>query len=670
MAVMPMKRVQILALKKDRKKVLELLQRIGTVEINYDLPQDDVFTKTDMSASSAQFMKHSEAADSALGILDRVSPENKGMLSSLEGRKEIALPEYDMYVKQHKDIAAEAYKIIGLDKREAELKAEIPKLEMERTSLEPWKTFDLPLDYSGTKKTDVIAGTLPGEETMETLLMKIGEADPSLTDFDAQIISHTQIQTCVFFICKKDSTPKLQEALRTMGFAKAPLSSRTPALQMKRIEEDISAAGQEMKDIEHSIAAFAPDRGKLKFIRDYYIMRADKYNVISDLSQSHRTFVLEGYLPEEDTAELEKKLEPFDLALEFTEPGPDEDVPVKLKNNNYAAPVESVVESYSMPARGEMDPSAIMAGFYYICYGLMLSDAAYGMIMAGATAYCLKKYPKMEEGTRKFLKMFFYCGLSTIFWGFMFGSFFGDAVNVIATTFFNRPDIKLPALWFEPVNKPMKMLVFSFVVGIVHLFTGLGIKFYSEWKAGNKLDAIYDAGFWYLFVGGGIVYLLTMKMFTDMLGLSFTLPAAAGSAAAAAAAVGCVGVILTGGRESRNWFKRILKGLYAAYGITGYLSDILSYSRLLALGLATSVISTVFNKMGSMLGGSLIGGIVFILVFVVGHLMNVAINALGAYVHTNRLQYVEFFGKFYQGGGRKINPFGEKTKYYKIMEAN
>ena len=310
----------------------------------------------------------------------------------------------------------------------------------------------------------------------------------------------------------------------------------------------------------------------------------------------------------------------------------------------------------------------IVALFYYVQFGLMLSDAAYGLIMVAGTAYCLTKFKNMEAGMKKFMKMFMYCGISTTFWGFMFGSFFGDAVNVIATTFFNRPDIRLAPLWFEPVSLPMKLLVFAFGLGILHLFIGLGIKFYSCVKNGSLADGIYDAIFWYMLVGGGIVYLLTMPMFTEMLGLTFTLPAVAGTVAAYAAAIGFVGIVLTSGRESKNWVKRILKGLYGAYGVSSYLSDILSYSRLLALGLATSVISTVFNKMGSMMGGSIPGAIIFILVFLIGHSLNLAINALGAYVHTNRLQYVEFFGKFYEGGGRKFEPFAVHTKYYKVKE--
>ena len=250
----------------------------------------------------------------------------------------------------------------------------------------------------------------------------------------------------------------------------------------------------------------------------------------------------------------------------------------------------------------------------------------------------------------------------------MFGSFFGDAVNVIATTFFNRPDIRLAPLWFEPVSIPMKMLVFSFTVGIIHLFLGLGVKLYACLKNGQIADGIYDVIFWYMLVGGAIVYMLTIEMVTSMLGLGFTLPAGVGTAAAVVAVIGLVGIVFTSGRESKNWGKRLLKGLYGAYGITSYLSDILSYSRLLALGLATSVISTVFNKMGSMMGNSIPGAIAFILVFLIGHALNLAINALGAYVHTNRLEFVEFFGKFYEGGGRKFHPFAVHTKYYKVKE--
>ena len=159
-------------------------------------------------------------------------------------------------------------------------------------------------------------------------------------------------------------------------------------------------------------------------------------------------------------------------------------------------------------------------------------------------------------------------------------------------------------------------------------------------------------------------------MMTDMFALSFTVSAGAANVAKAVALIGAVGIIFTGGRDSRNPVKRILKGLYSLYNVTGYLSDILYYSRLLALGLATGVIASVVNKMGSMNGGGVVGVIAFIIIFILGHSMNIAINMLGSYVHTNRLQYVEFFGKFYSGGGRKFTPFSAAahTKYFQFKE--
>ena len=406
----------------------------------------------------------------------------------------------------------------------------------------------------------------------------------------------------------------------------------------------------------------------MQYTIDYFSMRIEKYDVLGRLWQSPHVFVITGYIPAESAPALEKELtEKFEAYVELETPAEDEDVPVKLKNNAFAAPVEGVLESYSMPGRKEIDPSTLMAVFYYFLFGMMLSDAGYGLLMVIGCGIALAKFKNMEESLRKFLKMFLYCGISTVFWGAMFGSFFGDAVTVIGKTFFNV-DIAIPALWFTPLNEPMRLLLFSFLIGVIHLFAGLGAQFYQLARQGLWKDAIFDVVFWYMLVGGGILYLLSMQMFADMVSLGFTLPAAVGTAGAIAAGIGAVGIVLTAGRESRSPFKRLLKGLYGLYGVSSYLSDILSYSRLLALGLATGVIASVFNQMGAMLGNSPAGVAVFVFAFLVGHTLNLGINVLGAYVHTNRLQFVEFFGKFFEGGSRKFNPFSAKTKYFKITE--
>ena len=358
----------------------------------------------------------------------------------------------------------------------------------------------------------------------------------------------------------------------------------------------------------------------------------------------------------------------MDTVVEITDTAEDEDAPVVLSNGYFSSPMETVVESYALPGKTDIDPSKIIACFYYILFGLMLSDAGYGLILVLVCGYVLLKVKHMKPNTEKFVKLMFFSGISTTFWGFMFGSFFGDAVSVIASNFFHRPDIAFRPLWFNSMDEPIRLLSFAFLVGIIHLFTGMFIKLYQLIRAKDYKGALYDVVFWLMFVGGLIVYALSAQMITDMLSLSFILSPAVGKVGSIVAMIGCAGVILTGGRDARNPVIRILLGVYGAYGVTSWLSDILSYSRLLALGLATGCIAQVFNQLGSMAGTSPIGIIFFVIIFVAGNIMNLLINVLGAYVHTNRLQFVEFFGKFYDGGGREFVPLTENTKYYTVKE--
>ncbi len=669
MAVVPMKKMLVCGLKKDRKGTLECLQRQGVLEISDDLQEDETFHKMDVTKSRLQFEKNADELTQAVAILHDYAPEGKGLAASLEGRKVLTWEEYQEKSAMQEKAMESAKRLIALVKEIGEQKAEVPRLEQQLDMLVPWQSFDLPLDFKGTKKAAAFIGTVPEGLTAEQAAEKIRSLAPEADSADVTVVSGSKEQTCLFIVCTRQQREQVNTALKEMKFVKAPFTSEIPAEQKRELEEELAKVKARIKEIEEAITAMASEREYLKFALDYYTMRAEKYQVLGGLAQSPKTFAITGYVPADKAQQLKDLLESsYTLAVELSDPGADEDTPVLLENNAFAAPVETIVESYSLPAKGEDDPSMVVALSYYILFGLMLSDAAYGIIMVAACAFCIKKFPGMEPGLKKALKLFLYCGISTTFWGFMFGSFFGDSVNVIATTFFNRPDIRLAPLWFEPVSIPMKMLVFSFSVGIIHLFLGLGVKLYSCLKNGQIADGIYDVIFWYMLVGGAIVYMLTIEMVTSMLGLGFTLPAGVGTAAAVIAVIGLVGIVFTSGRESKNWGKRLLKGLYGAYGITSYLSDILSYSRLLALGLATSVISTVFNKMGSMMGNSIPGAIAFILVFLIGHALNLAINALGAYVHTNRLEFVEFFGKFYEGGGRKFHPFAVHTKYYKVKE--
>lgn len=673
MSVLPMKRILICAMKEDRKGILELLQRAQVVEVDNTLIddsqsfQDNIFSKIDVSASSQLFQKNADAAEKALEILNHVVPEKTSLLSSLEGRRVISGEEYSSFVGKREEIMSDVTSVINLDKELSEANAEIPRIETQLEGLTPWLTLDVPLSFKGTKKTAAFIGSLPSRETEETLLQRFAVILPEIGSIDIELISSSDEITCFVVICSKNDVGAVDDALRRMNFSRPPMSDEIPSKQKENLDKRLAETHAEIDTLTDRIAAFELKRDSFKFIYDYLHMRSEKYDIISTLEQSHRTFVLTGFIPEKECAALEKTLTAsYNLCLEFEEPEEEDDVPVLLQNNGFATPVESVVESYSLPSKGELDPSMAVACSYYILFGMMLSDAAYGAIMSIATGILLKKFKNMEAGMRKVLTMFFFCGIGTVISGVLFGSYFGDAPAVISKVFFGNENVKV-WYWIDPLNQPMKMLVVSFAIGIIHMFSGLGINLYTAFKQHRYLDGIYDSVFWYMLVGGLVVFALTADMITSMFQLPM-LPAIYGKIGAYVAAAGGIGIILTGGRESKNWFKRILKGLYSLYNVTGYLSDILSYSRLLALGLATSVISSVFNQMGSMFGNSIIGVILFIIIFLIGHALNMAINALGAYVHTNRLEFVEFFGKFYSGGGRKFAPFAVNTKYFKFKE--
>ena len=669
MSVVPMKRISVIAMKRDRKAVLDYLQVQGAVQISVRGKEDEVFRKTDMSKQKQVFQKNTDRAEEALAILKRRVPEKTGLLSSFEGRKELTTSEYQKMQENIDDTMRVCSRIIELDKQLADSISGIPKLEDQKKALEPWMKFDLPLDFAGTRTTAVFTGSLQGEYTRDALYTELKKLS-GVETFECDIISAESTQTCIFLVCEKKDQQAVREALRRMNFAAPPVSGLNPVERMKQIDAQIAEEIKLQEKLLKEIEELSSYRNDIRFASDYFRIRAEKYGVISQLLQSRRVFCLEGYIPETSAQALASQLESrFDAAVEINDLKKKEKPPVLLKNNAFATPLEGITESYSLPGKKEIDPTFISACFYYILFGIMLSDAGYGLLLVLGTAFILWKFGRtMEAGMKKFMQMFLLCGISTTFWGIMFGSFFGDAVSVIGTTFLGKGEgFGLKPVWFEPLSEPMRMLTFCFILALIHMFVGLGAKAYMLLKEGKVMDMIYDVVLWYVLLIACVVFLLTVPTMADMLGVS-TLAASWQKPAGILMAVSAVGIILTGGRESKNWFKRILKGLYSLYGISSWLSDILSYSRLLALGLATGVIATVFNSMGSMGGNSPGGVIMFIIVFLIGNVLNLAINALGAYVHTNRLTYVEFFGKFYEGGGTAFRPFAVNTKYYKIKE--
>lgn len=667
MAVQQMHHVYIYALKKDRKKILELIQRRGLIEVENSLSADEVFYKEDVTSKKGSFEKNATLAKEAIEVLDKYKNQKGSMLSMLNGRKEVSTCVYDDFLNKYENVLEFANNINTISKKISEKQAEIIKLQSQMEMLLSWSKLDIPVNFDGTKHTLGFIGTLPNLWTTEMILDMLSNISP----VHVEIISSSKEQTGVFVLTIKENEEKLFEELRAMGFSYPDsMLKNIPEEKIDELKSDIQKAKTDIVKMEDFFRENSDKLEELKFLQDYESMRTEKYEAIGQLLQTNNIFVFLGYIPKSKSSMLKDELiKKFDVFIELEEPLDGEDVPTLLKNNGFSNPLEGTVESFGPPDTGEIDPTMVMSLFYYMLFGLMLSDAIYGVIITLICAIVLIKFKNTLEGSmKKAIKMFLLCGIATIFWGVMFGSYFGDLIDVVSENFFGKK-ITIPPLWFFPVEEPMRMLVFSMLLGVIHLLAGLTMKLANNLRNRDFKAILYDVVFWYTLLISSIVFLLSMELFINTLGITFVLPPIAGKVAAVFFVISAVGIIATNGRESRNPFKRFLKGLYALYGITGYLSDVLSYSRLLALGLATGVICTVINKMAAMtIGIPIAGPFIFVIIIILGHTLNIAINALGAYVHTTRLQYVEFFGKFYGGSGRKFQPLSIKTKYFKFKE--
>lgn len=648
-----MNRIFIYGLNEKRKSVLEYLHKNEIMEISDFDAEENGMKRRETQKSISAFTQYIASASKALEILDSYLPEKHGMFSV---RTEADESKYSMQKDEINKVNKYIYDIVTFDKNIKKNIESVGKINLKLSQIEPYVNLDIPMNFKGTKTTSCILGGISGEWNEVRFINAMNDAGAK--NYHFEILNSTKQHTCMWVIYSKENSLEVEKALREIGFSEPSfsLSHRNTKDKIKKLTEDRDNLISENEKTKEKIIEFSKYRDEIKLFYDHLIMRKEKYEALSQVGITDNVFIISGFVPVKVSDKLKNELtEKFEVVVEM-EKADKEEAPIAFSNNAFVAPVEGITSDYSMPSATDIDPNPIMSFFYYLFFGMMFSDAGYGLLMMIACG--ILGYGKvLEKSKRRAYKMFFYCGVSTTFWGIMYGSFFGDMIDTIAAKFLNS-SFRFTPILLNPTQKPLELLILSVAFGMVHILAALMIKFYMMWRNGEKVDAVCDTGFW-------ILGLLGISLFAAAFGLGIAVLDKVGIAMAI---IGFGGILVTGGRKSKNLIGKLFGGVLSLYDITSYVGDVLSYSRLMALGLATGVIASVINVLGSLGGASVIGIISYILISIFGHALNFAINCLGAYVHTNRLQYVEFYQKFYEGGGKKFKPFSMNTKYFNFSK--
>lgn len=650
MAIVKMKGLRLLAMRSDREALLELLQGMGCVEI--DEPDQDpqtwqgllsqlgsqTLSRPDGQALS-QAREDLQAAQRALAVLKRHGDKGRGLLAPRPRLTRQQLFDGEEQGKQA------VQQVLEADRQLAALEAQHSKLLTQRAALAPWLELNIPLDTASTQEMVVQFGTVTAGVELEQVQRAVEGASELAQLTQANV--DRDVRYCLL-VCHTSAQEEVLQALRDFGWFRMNLSGWTGTAKEndQRIARELEQNEQESAQAEQQLAQLTSLAEPIRQAADRASVRINREEGRSRLLDTEKTFLLEGWVPAENWPQLESQLKNYPCAWELRDPTEEEypKVPVKLKNNWFTRPLSMVTEMYSLPAYNGLDPNPLMAPFFILFYGIMMADMAYGLLMMIASVVVLKK-SRPRAGMHNFFALLGLCGVSTFIMGALTGGFFGDFISQLLKLI--NPESTFVWFWptlFTPLEDTMMILVGAMALGFVQILVGMAISFVKKLRRGQVMDAIWEEVTWWVVFAGLALAILGVTNLVIILGGVMVV----------------AGPILT-----ERGFGKITGIFGSLYNhVTGYFGDILSYSRLMALMLAGSVIAQVFNTLGAIPGNV----VIFIIISVLGNALNFALNLLGCYVHDLRLQCLEYFNKFYEDGGKPFRPMKLDTNYYDVVK--
>lgn len=630
MAIVEMKKVTLVAMNQDKPKLLRQMQRLGCVQVTRCQGEElEKYLSRDQ-ARLEEAEKRVSSLDLAISRLSKYDPVKKNMFSQRPVADEATMAAAAASRGEAMELVA---RLDEIERKKGELRTRKARDEQQIQQLRPWENLEIPLERLGELRTaNLILLQLP-----ERALPALEAGAQALSvPMAVERLSSDRGAAQLLVAYHRSVEEEAQELIKREGGAQVrfPGMKGTVAMELDQLRGQIERVAEGNQLLEKEIASLAGNLEMLRVLRDVEAMERDRLAAGSRVLETQSAFLLTGWVPEGRTAQLEERVKRVSgaCAIEFSDPGEDEKPPTLLKNNKFNAPFEAVINLFSLPDPHGIDPTFIMAPFFVCFFGMMVSDAGYGIVL-GLLAAAMLHFMKPRGMMGQIAWIMVFGGAGTFIWGALFGGWFG---------------VEFAPLLFVPMKEPLLMMGLCLGLGGVHLVVGMLIAAYMNLRRGQPWDALFDQVFWLMI----------------LLGLPgmFLSPAVGGAIAGA----GALGVLFTAGRAKKGFFSKLIGGLGALYNITSYLSDILSYARLFGMGLATGVIGMVINTVATMLMGSPIGFVFAIVILVGGHAFNLGINALGAYVHACRLQYIEFFNKFYESGGSAFVPLSVNTRYVDI----